>query len=243
MVKSGIEKAIEYVRVREIDSQRGIDFNGPAITISRESGSGSGLVAEHLKQILDKNKSREAPDWTVFDKNLIDKILADHNLPGKLAKLLTQEKQSVLKNMLNELMGLQPSVLSLYRKSAQTILELAEMGNVIIVGRGGNLITKNLSNSYHVRLVAPLQNRVLRIQEYYNLSRKEAIEWIEAEDGAREEFYRKNFLKRIDDPLCYHLIINTGNTPHKEAAHLIAQAVIARFPVYFQNTVLSGTSF
>jgi len=36
---------------------------------------------------------------------------------------------------------------------AETILHLAEQGNVILIGRGANLVTRELQHVFHVRLV------------------------------------------------------------------------------------------
>ena len=46
-------------------------------------------------------------------------------------------------------------MLVLVHKTAKTILQLAEMGNVIIIGRGANVVTAHMNNIFHVRLVAP----------------------------------------------------------------------------------------
>jgi len=41
------------------------------------------LVAELICDILQKKVRNEIVKWTVFDRNLIEKIIEDHNLPGR----------------------------------------------------------------------------------------------------------------------------------------------------------------
>ena len=68
------------------------------------------------------------------------------------------------------------------------IREIAEQGQAIIVGRGGIAITRDLSNSLHINLVAPLDWRAAIISERYNVSIDEArISAIDI-DNKRKEF-------------------------------------------------------
>ncbi len=229
--KSGSEKAIEYIESHSRDKK--IRRTGPCITVSRQSGAGSSLVDEKLKNLFEKNQGDDFGEWAIFDKNLIEKIMEDHNIPDRLGKLFSSEKQSAITNMVNELLGLMPSTKTILHQTAETILQLGITGNVIIVGRAGNIVTTHLKNTFHVRLVAPLEDRIIRIQDYYKINRKQSIEWIKKEDKSREDYYSKNYHRNIDDPLLYHLTINTHLLSYEEAATTIAHAVMKKFPAMF----------
>jgi cytidylate kinase len=84
-----------------------------------------------------------------------------------------------------------------------------------------------------VRLVAPLDNRIKHLQGLYRFDKKEALEFIKREDLDRKDFLLTYFHKDINDPLNYNLTINTGLMSDDEAAHLIAGAVIKKFPELF----------
>jgi cytidylate kinase len=230
--KSESEKAIEYLESHSKGSHI-IKKVGPCVTVSRQSGAGSGIIDEILKDILHQNQSDEYGDWAIFDRNLIERILEEHQLPERLGKLFQAEKQSAITSMMNELLGLQPSKYLLLQKTTQTILQLAQMGNVIIVGRAGNVITAHLSNSFHIRLVAPYEDRIKRMMDYYRVGRREAIEMIKREDDSRKEYLLKNYHKEIDDPLLYHLVVNTHLLSYEEAANAIANSVMRKFPKMF----------
>lgn len=193
----------------------------PAITLSRQAGSGGHAVAERLVALLEREMPGPSP-WTIFDRNLVEKVLEDHNLPARLARFMTEDRISELNETLDELFGLHPPAELLVQKTAQTILHLAQLGRVILIGRAANVITARLPHVLHVRLVAPLGQRVAYFQEKFGLTRKEAAAKIHCEDAARQRYLRKYFNKDIEDPLLYHLVINSGLVNSQSAARLIA---------------------
>jgi cytidylate kinase len=103
------------------------------------------------------------------------------------------------------------------------------MGYVILVGRGGNVITGTLPNVFHVRLVGSLEKRIAQAQEVHNLDRQAALEWIKKQDKGRTRYVKENYDKDIDDPLLYHLVLNTDLIHYNDAARLIGDEVITRF--------------
>jgi cytidylate kinase len=201
---------------------------GLGVTISRMAGSGGYRVASKLAQYLQSHIPGRC-EWTVFDRNLIQKVLEDHHLSKRIAGFMMEEHKSAIMDSVEEYLGLHPSSWTLVQKTAQTILRLAQTGRVIIMGRGGNVITADLPNVFHVRLVGSLEKRIKRVQEEYNLDRQEALDLVNREDKGRSRYLRENFDKDIDDPLLYHLIVNTDLIECGEAACLVGDEVIRRF--------------
>lgn len=233
---SAFTKAKHYVESHVHDGETGRKGTvGPCITISREAGAGSGLIAEKLIQLLSPlSKDQNAP-WAVFDKNLIEKVLEDHHLPKQIAKFLGEEKKSMLTQTMNEMLGVHPPLLKLYHKATETILHLAHIGNCIIVGRGANIIAESLNNAYHVRLIAPLDLRIKNVQEFYGNTKNEAVEFVKKEDAKRNAFIKEHFNKDAEDPLLYHTVINTGLFSLDEVAQIIAESVRIKFPKFYAN--------
>jgi cytidylate kinase len=112
------------------------------------------------------------------------------------------------------------------RHTTETILKLASVGSVILIGRGGNVITARLPNIFHVRLVAPLEQRIEHCHESYGMTKTEARSFCLREDLGRERYLKKYFNADINDPLLYHLIINTGLVGYDDAAKLIGEAML-----------------
>ena len=200
----------------------------PAITIARQEGANGLGVASDLAEYMQKHVSSHDV-WTVFSQRLVAQVLEDHHLDKGAAGFIKEGHKSVVTDAVEELLGLHPSDWTFVRRANATILRLAQTGNVILVGRGGNIITSKLQTVFHVYLVGSFEKRVERAEKILNLDRKEAIKYIKKKDEARRRYLKDNFDKDIDDPLLYHIVINTDLIQHDEAARLIGDEVIRRF--------------
>jgi cytidylate kinase len=200
------------------------------VTISRQSGSGGHVVAAKLAEALEQEAPEPGRSWTVIDRNLVEKVLEDHHLPKHLARFLQEDRISEMADTMDELFGLHPPSWTLVRQTAETIHHLAEQGNVILIGRAGNIITAKMPGTFHVRLVGSLEKRAAYIAELNHLSLKAAREFVRREDLGRRRYLKKYFDKNVDDPMLYHLVINTDLVPYAEAAQLIAQSALRRTP-------------
>src|SRR5512141_528358 len=78
------------------------------VTISRQTGSGAHAVAEKLATCLQALSPADACPWTVFDRNLVEKVLEDHNLPRRLAQFMPEDRISEIADTMDELFGLHP---------------------------------------------------------------------------------------------------------------------------------------
>lgn len=207
----------------------------PCITISRQTGAGSYEVSEKLIKILDEESKESEQTWTYFNKELIQKVIEDHNLPSIVSNYLAESKYQHINDAVYELLGVKPSDWTLLHKTTETILQIARMGKAIIVGRGGNVITSKLPNAFHIRLVAPLETRIRHVQEVFGFSKQQAMEYIEKEDKSRKKYLKTHFFRDPEDPTLYHLILNTGALTYKEAAEIIAASLKIKFPGSFKS--------
>ena len=237
-VLGSYEKARLYIDKHYLESEeakfRKRKMNpGPIITISRETGIGAVAICEKLIEYFNHYAINDYNDWTYFDRDLIEKIMEDHHLPEHFRKYLSEEKQLKIDSWFGEILGISPSKLSLHHKTAQTILKLAAYGNVIVVGRGANIIMAKIPNAFHIRFVAPLSFRIENAMQLYNVDRKTATDFIKEEDESRKNYLWKYFHKNIEDPLLYHSIVNTNLLEFEEIAEMIGHCVIRRFPEFF----------
>jgi cytidylate kinase len=197
----------------------------PAITISRMCGSGGRTVASKLAEHLEPY-APYGTRWTIFDHNLIKKVLEEHWESVRLADLMPESSQPLLADLIEKLRGKHPTMSTIVQQTVETIWQLAAGGFVILVGRGANVITAKLPNVFHVRLVGSLENRIERIEEVYDFDRRGATEYIKAQDEAKRRYLKEYFGQNIDDPELYHLIVNTDRVSHDGTARLISDAVV-----------------
>lgn len=234
IIDGNLAKAKKYLDLISARSEQERDkLRGPCITISRETGANARKYGEQLLLQLPQFQKHSTSPWAYFDKELIDKIINDHDWPQRYSEYLFDKNSSVFGDYINELLGLHTGMYAIQRKIVKSIVRLAEQGNVIIVGRGANIITAKMSNSFHIRLTASLEKRINHLVDYHKLSPAEAIEFIETEEEARKKYIKKNFLKDIDDPQLYHLIININLFNDEEVTELITFSLRKKFPNYF----------
>ena len=209
-------------------SRRSENRRTPAVTISRQTGAGGNSIALAVADYLQEHSPKPSCPWTVFDRNLVEKVLEDHNLPQRLARFMPEDKVSEIADTMDELFGLHPPSWTLVRQTTDTILHLVELGNVILIGRGATVITGKLDHVFHVRLVGSLEKRVAHVQELSRLGKEAALDLIRRQDRGRKRYLRTHFNSDIDDPLLYHLVINTDVVPYEKAGRLIADAMLGR---------------
>jgi len=196
-----------------------------AVTISRQAGCRAHVMAEKLAEYLQVVAPKEDAPWTVLDRDLVENVLEEHSLPKRLAKFMPEDRTPEIEDALDDLLGVHPPSWILVRQTAETILRVAKLGNVILIGRGANITTRRLLHVLHVRLVGSLEERLERVERFEHLSRKAALDFIRRQDRGRKRYLKKYFGQNIDDPLLYHLIINTDIVSCEKAARIIADSV------------------
>lgn len=225
-----LERSVEFARCQLRSggppAAQHIAAHRPLITISRQAGTGAHAVGDDVVAILEA-RAPDAGPWAVFDRNLVDRILEDHGFPQRWAEFMPEDRVSGIRDSVDELFGLHPSSWTFVRKAAETILRLAELGNVVFIGRGANVVTGHLPHAFHVRLIGSLDRRVERIRAVLGFDEEQGQEHVRRVDLGRARYLKKYLGKDIDDPLLYHLLINTDRLTFEQAARLIADAVTA----------------
>lgn len=195
-----------------------------AITISRQTGAGAVTIGRKVAEMLQRRQGAPRYPWAVFDRNLVARVIEDHGLPAELEKYMPEDAVARVPDLLEDLFGLHPPSSTLVHYATRTILRLALLGNVVLIGRGANFVTARLDHVLHVRLVAPLEARIKNVEKYYDLTPHEAAVFVAKGDRGRAGYVRRHFKADIEDPLHYHLTINTGLTGFAKAAKIIAEA-------------------
>lgn len=228
MKVSSLEMFRRYLQLQVAIKEKVPRPQEPSITISRESGAGASTVAQIVVDRLNAIKKPAANEatWTVFDKNLAKEVLVEHKLPSRLEEFMVEDARLPIQSIVEELLGLHPTSWSLVQQTTKTILRLASMGRVVVVGRGAEVITQLLPSVLHVRLVAPLSKRINHAAEFYGMSTNEAALKVSDEDHARRRYVRRYFDTDGDNPLLYHLVLNTAKLGFERTADIIVQSVL-----------------
>jgi hypothetical protein len=216
--------ASQVKRAREEGEHLGV--SAPAVTLSRETGAGAITLGDKLAEYLNEISGASEHVWAVFDKNLIKQVLEDHGLPKRLEQFMSEDKPSPVKDAIGDMLGIHPPSWELVKHTHETIYQLAKLGNCIIVGRGANIVTQELPNVLHFRLVGSLEKRIERCVDFYGITEEKAQELIKKQDRARKHYLLAYYDKEIDDPMNYHLVINVDLFTTMELVQLIGGMVV-----------------
>lgn len=184
---------------------------GPVLTISRQSGCSARrltqkLVAEINKRTSEKTQTKE---WDYINKELLEKAARELNVkPSEIAYVFKYQERSALGDIF-------ASYANKYYKSdrkirktiADVIRSIASEGNIIIIGRAGVVLTKDIMKSLHVSLEAPMEWRSLMISERYDLTFAEARKSVIEMDKKRARF-RESFEGRNTDYTWFDVTFN-----------------------------------
>jgi cytidylate kinase len=125
------------------------------------------------------------------------------------------------------LLGVKPSLTAvrLYsQKVAEVIRELAARGNLLVVGRGGQIVLADEPGVCHVRVIAPLPMRLQIIQERCHISPEAAMARIDASDKARAAYLRRAHGVRWDTAGLYDMVLNMAHLSVGDAAEVVCLA-------------------
>ena len=103
--------------------------------------------------------------------------------------------------------------------------ELAARGGVVMVGRGSQIVLRDVPGVFTARVVAPTSIRISRIMGRYNFNREEAENFIQKYDHERDNLMRSIFHKNINDWSLYDIIINTAHFTAAAASEIVIDAV------------------
>ncbi|MCX7678597.1 MAG: cytidylate kinase-like family protein [Spirochaetes bacterium] len=224
--KSVIEQIEEWEREKAAKLAKKDELKGnyPFVTISREYGCGGYETANALAERL----SEKGKKWVAFDRKVIEYLMEDMKISRKLAETLTTQMQSQMSSFFREVFANYPPQVAVHRRLAETIRMLALNGYVIIVGRGGNIITRDLPKGFHVRLVAPMEWKTARMARLTGKKLKEAEKLIIEKSAARESFYKEYLKFDPINPHHYDIVINNAKFSAPEAAKLIVASMKAK---------------
>ena len=103
--------------------------------------------------------------------------------------------------------------------------DLAARGNVVLVGRGSQIVLRDVPGVFTARIVAPTSVRISRIMGRYNFNGEEAENFIQKYDHERDNLIRSIFHKNINDWSLYDIIINTAHFTAAAASEIVIDAV------------------
>lgn len=176
------------------------------ITIGRQFGSGGSEIGRMIAEQL------QIP---YYDKNIIEHVAEKLGYSPQYVKQIEERPTgSFLFTMAMYSYGAHDNVVpaELRVSSAQTeyILEKAEEGSGVFVGRCADYILKDRPDVFNVFIYADMKVRIQNVVKRYHLSEREAIKTIQQTDKRRAMYYNTNTQHRWGAKESYHLMLDSG---------------------------------
>ena len=194
------------------------------ITISRQFGAGGKTLGQMLAREL---------DYEFADNDILAKVAEMANVSTHWVQTVEKEAGGKLSRFVSRMVS-KPMVDRILKDErgyidekiyldylVLIIAQIADEGNVVVLGRGSQYILDDHPDAYHVLLIDQYENRVRFIEENYELSQSKAAAWVKKEDKRRRNLYQKFGKTDYDDPFLYHLVINMGRFDMHHACRLV----------------------
>ena len=198
------------------------------VTISRQFGAGGitlgKAVAERLGfPFLDNELIQMVARKARVSTNWVASI--EKEAGGRLLKFVSGlVSRSLVDRVLDEQRGYIDE--EIYVDLLQQILrQVAEEGDAVILGRGGQYILRDNPNAVHILLVGAKPDRVRFMEEHYEMTPARAQKTVNLEDKRRASLYRKFGQEDYDDPRLYHLVLNMSQLHMDVACQMVCRLV------------------
>jgi CMP/dCMP kinase len=204
---------------QSVAQELGIDFVDQQLMVqaSQRCGVTLGTVAEHDER---RGSFRERLS------HLLRTVLERSAASGADPLTGSTGLEAVLSRSYADMAAEEPQLSdSLYMKTMTDIIrELAARGDVVILGRGSQMILADMPRALHVLCVSPRRLRANRLAERDDVGMEEALRRTHESDRAQCAFYKKFWRVEVEDPKLYDLTLDTSRLSYEIATDLIVAA-------------------
>jgi cytidylate kinase len=216
---------------------RGKESKMVVITMSRQMGTPCAQIAErlctelHLTPFDKKLMMRVAMESGLSETDIIDYTEDQYKLRG-FVDALFRRTRPVTEVVSSE--GITEAAFEQQRRTLDeetavrfersTINAACERGDVLIIGRGGQVILEDKANVLHVRLTAPFAARVGVVQAEQGITAGQAWRLVAERDRVKRQYLRTLHNADVEDPTLYHLVLNTHKLGVDACVALIKEA-------------------
>lgn len=218
-----MEKFFDYFdeRYRESVLNSPASEDGPVITISRLTGCDARETASIVIEKL--NIKFGITKWKWVDKDIIYSIAKELNIDTqRIESYYEGIKLSNLSEMIMAFSGGFVSDLRVKKAIKDVVLSICKEGYVVLVGRGGVSIARDIKDALHVRLTAPFYWRVENVMKKKEMGLETAEKYVIDTDEKRNDLIQTFLDKKIKNTDClFDVTLNRQSFSISETADLI----------------------
>ena len=106
----------------------------------------------------------------------------------------------------------------------RVVYEIASAGQGVIVGHGSQVLLREFSCAFHVRIHADIRSRVRELRQRQGMKKEAAERLIRKMDDRQQGYFRYAYQLDMESADLYDLVINTQKMRPDTAAEVIEQA-------------------
>lgn len=202
----------------------------PIITISHQIGSGGREIGQAVARSLGLD---------YIDQQIIQGVAKQLGINENVALEMDEKAQSTVMRVLSAVTGgLQTSVVPYvytgenaavdekeYLEATRKVIEAAAVSNhAVIAGHGANFALLGRPSVLNIYLYALKEKRIQTLMQRDNLNSSQAAEQVQHNDHDRAHYVKIFYNAEWQNPIHYHLMLNTGVVKPRLATEIIVQA-------------------
>jgi hypothetical protein len=163
--------------------------------------------------------------WRVVDNELVEEVAARAGVPPEQVAEQDERAPSFVERLARTLTASTPELFppsvaggtvpqlqeaDLVRITESVVAEAAAKGRLVLVGRAAPAVLAQERDSLHVKLVAPKPYRIQAAAERLGVDLQKAATVVDESDSTRARYHRQYYHRDWNDPVNYHMVLNTG---------------------------------
>jgi cytidylate kinase len=210
-----------------------------AITFSREYGSGGGEIASRVARRL---------GWRLIDHAIVEHTAREMGTSTQEAEAFDEHIESRVSQVLKSMRYINPASMVSgppeaflsdvdYRNAVNRIVStVAAQGHVVIVGRASQVILAGLRDVLHVRIIAPLEKRIVYVMQREGVDYQSAESRIYMKDHDRARYLQMGYHQKPADAHLYDIVLNTSILDLESAVEIICLTLQQKAKGLFTKT-------
>lgn len=195
------------------------------ITISRQYGAGAMALGRMLA---------EKRGYTLASREIVQGIADKAKVSTDFVLTVEKEAGTTLSRFMTRIISSRGMVSKLLRDDSGyideklyldylvlTVVQIADEGNAIIMGRGSQYILRTHPDTVHILLVDEFENRVRRVEKREKINRESAERMVRHEDKRRLNLYHRLGKQDFESPSLYHMVLNMDRISRPQAFDMI----------------------
>jgi cytidylate kinase len=199
------------------------------VTISRQYGAGGSEVARRVADAL---------GWRLVDNELVERVGARAGLSAEEVAGMEERSPSFIERLAQVLATATPELFppatgtvpelseaTLVRITEAVVAEAAAEGRAVLVGRAAPAVLAREREALHVKLVASRPFRIRVAATRLGTDLKDAERVVQQTDAQRERYHREHYARDWNDPVGYHMVLNTERLGYEGTVAIIVAEV------------------